>query len=223
MTTLPVCTGYIDEYNYNNVCYEGESVKTDPNLLTTDPVWICGNGDNCTCLHGDDCVEKVKIPGTRPATVSNVVIEKWSDKGCTGKKIITTRYNADGAINDNEIGNYNINGKIVPFAICAATSINGVIYEQDIFRSVGAEAITQNELVNCRSITDITLPGQETDLTNTNNIKLSEYAINPGCHSDYWMVRSENENKDNITIMTLGMVGGGIVVILCIYYYVYKR
>lgn len=220
MSTIPTCIGSNGDYKQNNVCYKGDKVRVDRKLLTDDPVWICGSGENCTCLHGDDCTgEERKIPDTKEPKVSNVIIEKWSEVGCKGKKLLTTRYNAQGSIGDNEISDYTIDGRTLSFGICAATCINGVIYEQDIVGNAGGPSITQNDFTNCRPITNITLPGQEEQLSA--NIRLSEYAFLPGCHSDYWMVKCEDEKneRNNVLIISLATCGGIIFIIFVYYFY----
>lgn len=201
------------EYNFNNACrdFDDDGVAIQPNLLTADKVWIC-NGNKCTCLHGDTCVDK-STPGAVNRT--SVTFHRYSGKNCTGSRV-TTQYDADGPLPGSAYDtsvNYKFKGNLYGYGVCAATCINGVIYERDIIRKDNKEVNTSL----CSGFTDANLifPG-----TSTQNIDadhdFSDFAILPGCQHDYWEV-SCGPPKDNKEMIALSATGVGIVGVLTLY------
>jgi hypothetical protein len=212
----PTCPGRNAQFNINNVCYDFDGgVAIQPNLLTADKLWIC-NGNKCTCLHGDTCLG-TSTPGAVNRT--SVTFHKYSGKNCTGSKV-TTQYNADGPLPGSAYDtavDYVIPGTddLYGYGICAATCINGVIFERDIVRDDNKEVDTSL----CRGLTDpdLIFPGNFTqDIDAANIHDFSDFAILPGCVHDYWEV-SCGPPKSKTGTIALSATAAGIVLIIVFY------
>ena len=165
-------------FAHTGACYNGSVSDIARDQFTDKPTFICSESGDCTCLHGNQCSGK-SPPGQ--VIVSSVTITKHEGAGCTGAGVAVT-YDAEGAVaGTRESGIYQQVDPPVPYVICAAICINGVVYEIDIFGT--------NNVSDCETVPDgdLKLPYWDKAIGNGNVGSVTGYGfLAETCHASYW-------------------------------------
>ena len=202
------CGGvFIDEFeDHTGACYNGSVISVAREVFTDGRRFIC-EGTSCTCLHGERCSGRA---AAGEVVEGDAFITRYEGEGCTGASS-TTQYSASGPIGARESGtDYRVGDTTVSYSICAATCINGVVYEVDVINSTTGQGCVRVPRG------DLALPYQERGT-------VVMYAALPGvCHGSFWKVACSGEaDEEDNDFSTLEIIGISLAVVVAVATLVY--